>query len=238
MPGVFLVNLPVCFFCYKSIYLLFKEYIKVSAEKPVDINFINASYYNSSGSSFDRIPCSAILTKLLKKYDLKGNVLEIGSGPGNLAVWMEESGCSVTCIEPAEEFAKKSIARGLKVYNVTLQQFEMDGVYDHMIAISSLIHILKKDLPLQIKKIALGLKPGGTFFVTFIEGDSEALEDPTKMGKLRFFARFKEEEIETLLSPYFELLERHKIYQEKMDRNFFLMVYSKKTEGDLQLPLQ
>ncbi len=206
----------------------------MSIEKPVDINHINASYYNSSGSSFDRIPCSAILTKLLKEYEIKGNVLEIGSGPGNLALWMEESGCSVTCVEPAGEFAKKAIARGLKVYNVTLQQFEMDRVYDHVIAISSLIHIFKKDLPLQIKKIASGLKSGGTFFVTFIEGDSEALEDPTNKGKLRFFARFKEEEIAALLSPYFELQESYKIHQEKMDCNFFLMVYFRRNEEDLQ----
>ena len=83
----------------------------------------------------------------------------------------------------------------------------------------------KTELPLQIEKIVHLLKPNGMFFVSFIEGEDEGYEDPTNVGKLRYFAKWKESELDLLLSPYFTLLESHKIYNEKMDKMFLLCVY-------------
>jgi len=91
-----------------------------------------------------------------------------------------------------------------------------------------LIHVPKGELPLQIEKIAKLLKSKGHFFVSFIEGENEGLEDPTKSGKKRHFSRWSEGEIDRLVSPYFELLENHKIYNKVMDRTFLLRVYELK----------
>lgn len=191
----------------------------------MNIDALNSDYYNNSKSAFDRIPCSRLLLPLLLSYKISGKVLEIGSGPGALALWLKEQGCDVTCIEPALEFAKIVASRSLKVFNCTLQEFDENETYDHVVAISSLIHIPKKELPLQIEKIASKLQKGGLFFVTFMKGENEAYEDPTSQGRLRFFAKWKEEELQELLSPYFKLLESHAIDQKNMDRTFFLNVY-------------
>jgi len=191
------------------------------------IDNVNNKFYNESGDSFDKIPFDAILPELLLRYGVGHEVLEIGSGAGALAAWLVQQGCQVTCLEPAQELATKAAEKGVKVYSTTIQDFHTDYQYDSVIAISSLIHVPKADLPLQIQKISHLLKPQGKFFVSFIEGEGEGFEDPTQMGKLRYFAKWTNSELDSILSQYFVLLENHKIYNKKMDRTFILSVASR-----------
>lgn len=185
---------------------------------------MNNAFYNQSRESFDKIPFDQVLPNLLLKYGIGQHVLEIGSGAGALASWLVEQGYQVTCLEPAEELAKNAKKKGLRVFVNTIQEFETDHQYDIIVAMSSLIHVPKSDLPAQIKKISRFLKPHGLFFVSFIDGEDEKLEDPTKEGRLRYFAKWNEKELDALFSS-FVLLENHKIYSKKMDRHFFLRVY-------------
>jgi 2-polyprenyl-3-methyl-5-hydroxy-6-metoxy-1,4-benzoquinol methylase len=190
-----------------------------------DIDKVNSDFYNQSGNSFNAIPFEPVLPQLLQKYHIGHQLLEIGSGPGALAVWLKDLGCQVTCLEPAQKLAEMAVKKGLDVHQLTIQEFETDLQYDCIIAISSLIHVPKKELSTQIQKIAHLLKPQGMFFVSFIEGEDEGLEDPTMSGKLRYFAKWNESDLDHLLSDYFNLLEGHKIYNKKMDRTFLLRVY-------------
>ena len=190
-----------------------------------EIDKVNRDFYDGSGSFFGAIPFDPILPNLLLKYGEGHQILEIGSGPGGLAIWLKDRGYEVTCLEPAEKLAEIAAQKGLNVYPLTIQEFETDLQYDSIIAISSLIHVPKAELPAQIKKIANNLKPQGIFFVSFIEGDDEGFEDPTKKGKLRYFAKWTESDLNHLISPYFDILENHKIYNEMMDRTFLLNVY-------------
>ncbi|MDP1608464.1 MAG: class I SAM-dependent methyltransferase [Chlamydiales bacterium] len=190
-----------------------------------DVDKINSDFYNHSGDSFNSIPFETVLPELFLKYGVGGQLLEIGSGPGALAVWLRDLQYQVTCLEPAKKSAERAIKQGLDVHTLTIQQFETDLQYDCIVAISSLIHVPKEELPLQIKKIAHLLKPRGIFFVSFIEGEDEGFEDPTKLGKLRYFAKWSESDLERLLSPYFDLLESHRIHNKKMNQSFLLRVY-------------
>lgn len=188
---------------------------------------VNNAFYNESGTSFDKIPFESLLPQLLLKYALGKEILEIGSGAGALASWLVEQGYNISCVEPAQELAKQAEEKGLKVYSTTIQQFQTDQQYDNIIAISSLIHVPKVDLPQQIQKIFHLLKPNGVFFVSFIEGENEGFEDPTQIGKLRYFAKWNEKELNDLFTPYFVLVESYKVYNKKMDRTFLLRVYTK-----------
>ncbi len=189
---------------------------------------INCDFYNSSGDSFNAIPFGEILPELLVKYGTGKEYLEIGSGPGALAVWLKDRGLEVTCLEPAEKLASAAALKGLQVYPITIQEFTTTQQYDCIVAISSLIHVPKIELPTQIEKIAKLLKPRGRFFVSFIEGNNEGLEDPTHAGKQRYFSKLSESELDQLLSPHFYQLASHKIYNKVMDRTFFLRVYALK----------
>lgn len=191
----------------------------------MNIEQINNDFYNAPGNSFDKIPFETVLPNLLLKYEVGHDILEIGSAAGALAAWLAEQGHQVTCVEPADELAAKAAAKGLKVLSCSIQNFQGNYPYDSIIAISSLIHVPKAELPSQIEKIAKLLKSNGTFFVSFIEGEGEGLEDPTNLGKQRYFAKWRESELDDLLSPYFILLENHKIVQEQMNRTFLLRAY-------------
>jgi 2-polyprenyl-3-methyl-5-hydroxy-6-metoxy-1,4-benzoquinol methylase len=189
------------------------------------IDAINSEFYDLSGDRFDAIPFENLLPKLLEKY-LKGEtILEIGPGPGTLAAWLKGKGYEVTCVEPSKILADRARQKGLKVQTVTLQNFETKEKFDSVVAISSLIHIPKKELPAQLCKIANLLNPQGLFFVSFLEGEEEGFEDPTKSGKARFFAKWSETAFNALTKPDFHLLESHKISNQKMDRTFILNVY-------------
>jgi 2-polyprenyl-3-methyl-5-hydroxy-6-metoxy-1,4-benzoquinol methylase len=204
-------------------------YFSLEAFTRQDIDTINREYYDASGSYFSPIPFDPILPNLLLKYGKGSQVLEIGSGPGGLAVWLKDRGYQVTCVEPAKKLAEMAAAKGLNVYPITIQEFKTDLQYDFIVAISSLIHVPKTELPAEIEKIANNLKPGGIFFVSLIEGEDEGFEDPTRKGKLRYFAKWTESDLVQLLSPYFDILESQKIYVAVMDRTFFLSVYIRKS---------
>jgi 2-polyprenyl-3-methyl-5-hydroxy-6-metoxy-1,4-benzoquinol methylase len=190
-----------------------------------DIDQINRDFYDDSGSYFSAIPFDPLLPELFLKYGKGKKILEIGSGPGGLALWLTNHGYEVTCIEPSKKLAALAAEKGLNVHPITIQEFKPSLQYDCIVAISSLIHVPKKDLPAQIKKIASALIPQGLFFVSFIEGDEEGFEDPTKIGKPRFFAKWSESDLDHLTKPYFDLLETHKIFNKKMGLMFFLNVY-------------
>lgn len=189
---------------------------------------LNCEFYNTSEESFDKIPFDTLITDLLTKYQIGKHVLEIGSGAGALAAWLTAQGVDVTCVEPAQALAQKAVERGLKVYPTTLQSFIPDRAYNSVIAISSLIHIPKAELPVQLEKIADMLTGTGYCIVSFIEGVGEGLEDPTQIGKMRYFARWNESELNELFSPRFSLLETHQRFVKRMDCTFIISVYQKR----------
>lgn len=193
------------------------------------IDQVNGDFYNTFGDSFDKIPFDEILPDLVHKYAKGKKILEIGSGSGALAVWLTQQGFKMTCVEPAVELAKKAQERGLIVHATTFKQFHSSEHYDDIFALSSLIHIPKIDLPKQIEKLAKLLCPKGILFLSLIEGKEEGFEDPTQKGKIRYFAKWTETELDALLSPTFIFLENHKIYHKKMDRNFLLKICQKRS---------
>lgn len=208
-----------------SRYSSHKVNIAMNNDSKYSINDINNAFYNASENSFNKIPFDSLLPDLWSKYGVGQEILEIGSGTGALASWLSKQGYQVFCIEPAEKLAQQARRKGLKVYTTTIQDFKTNHKYDDIIAISSLIHLRKSHLPPQIQKIHNFLKLHGIFFVSFIEGEDEGFEDPTKIGKLRYFSKWNDAELNIIFSPYFTLLESHKIYNEKMDRTFLLRVY-------------
>src|SRR3984885_9566205 len=135
----------------------------------MDLDYVNQEFYNAYADCFDKIPFEEILTKLVLKYVTKSNcqILEIGSGAGALALWMTSLGHNVTCIEPAEKPVELAREKRLKVYRVKFQDFQIDHKFDYVLAISSLIHIPRIEMPFQMRRIADLLEKEGLAFVSF-----------------------------------------------------------------------
>lgn len=104
------------------------------------------------------------------------------------------------------------------------QNYESDQKFDIIMAISSLIHISRSEMPAQIKRMFDFLEPKGLAFVSFLEGKGEGYEDPTSKGKNRFFSRFSQIELKEMLQPYFSIVEIKAIESSKMKNSFLLMV--------------
>lgn len=195
-------------------------------EKRMNIDLLNNEFYNEYAESFDKIPFEDILTRLILNYlpTTGCNILEIGSGAGALALWMTELGHNITCIEPAEKPAEKARLKGLNVCKTRLQDYYVNKKFDCIVAISSLIHIPRSEMPLQIQKLSQLIKREGIIFLSFIEGDCEGCEDPTRKGKERFFSKFTQDELNAMLSSHFSFLEVHRIDVKKMNQSFLLTV--------------
>jgi 2-polyprenyl-3-methyl-5-hydroxy-6-metoxy-1,4-benzoquinol methylase len=195
----------------------------------VNMDIVNNEFYNAFSYVFDDIPFEDDLLDLFTKNvpKEKSEILEIGSGPGALAFWIEGKGHQVTCLEPAEKPAEKAREKNLKVLQMRFQDYHADQKFDSVVAISSLIHIPRSEMPTQIKRISEFLNPKGVAFFSFIEGQGEGYEDPTGKGKNRFFSKFTENELNELLLPHFSLVEKRKIEVKVMNKFFFLLVLKK-----------
>ncbi|CRX37908.1 class I SAM-dependent methyltransferase [Estrella lausannensis] len=194
----------------------------------MSIDKINAEFYNNNEEAFDKIPFDPLLPEILKRHFLGRRVLEIGSGGGALALWLKENcNCSLVLCEPAEKLALKARSKGLDVHTSSIQNFQSDEKFDSALAISSLIHVPKEELPAVIHKIHGLLEDKGLFVVSFIEGTGDGFEDPTKAGRDRYFALYTEAELAPLFSPHFNELETHRIFNKKMNRHFLLKVFKR-----------
>lgn len=185
----------------------------------------NNDFYNAHWEEFDKIPFGPILLQFLQKYmpAAGSQILEIGSGAGALALWMTGFGHRILCLEPAEMAAEAARRKGLAVLTTRFQDYQSKQKFDFVVAISSLIHIPKEELPWQMAKLKNMLHPEGLAVMTFIEGAGSAYEDPTGKGKTRFFAKYSERELHQAFTSLFHILEIQNIFVKRMQQNFFLL---------------
>lgn len=195
-----------------------------------DPDTANREFYNAHYDVFVPFPFEAFLPSLFSAYVPSGShILEIGSGPGTLAEWLVKQEHTVVCIEPADVHVKLAREKKLNVIQATFQAYEpkSDEKYGCIAALSSLIHIKTSDLPEQIKRISNLLNEGGIAIFSFIEGEGEGFEDPTEKGMTRFFAKISEEQLDKLLLPHFEYLEKAKVLVPVMKQYFWLLALKK-----------
>jgi ubiquinone/menaquinone biosynthesis C-methylase UbiE len=138
----------------------------------------------------------------------KGEVLDIGSGPGRDGLILQKAGLDVTCLDASEAMVKISTERGLHsiVGDFNELPFE-NGSFDGVWAYTSLLHVSKSKVDQPLSEIRRVLKPNGIFGLGLIEGDTELYRESSGVGKPRWFSFYRKEEIEKLLAKYnFEIM--------------------------------
>lgn len=196
----------------------------------LDPDTANREFYNAHYDVFIPFPFEAFLPSLFSTYvPSESRILEIGSGPGTLAEWLVEQKHTVVCIEPGDVHVRLAKEKRLNVIQSTFQAYEpkRGEKYECIAALSSLIHIKTSELPAQIKRISNLLIEGGIAIFSFIEGDGEGFEDPTEKGMTRFFAKISEKQLDKLLLPHFEYLEKAKVLVPVMKQYFWLLALRK-----------
>jgi len=120
------------------------------------------------------------LVKLLKVIKPGSSLLEIGSGPGWDADWLEERGLAVRRTDGAESFVHFQASRGRQAEQLDVINDPLGGPYDGIVALYVLQHVERGALPAVLEKIARALRDGGAFLLSIREGEGDTVEIGSK----------------------------------------------------------
>lgn len=143
----------------------------------------------------DKLPELESITQFTEKLSPGALILDLGCGTGSAAAQMRDQGFTLECFDGSPkmvEAANDTFALAAKIALFS----DLDAVahYDGIWANFSLLHAPKADFPSHLHAIHMALKPGGLFFISLKTGDGEKRD---KLG--RFYAYYREEELEALL---------------------------------------
>lgn len=115
------------------------------------------------------------LTRLIETVPA-ADALEIGSGPGWDADFLEEAGLMVRRTDITQAFIDLQRARGKQVDRLDVINDDLGGPYDAVVALHVLQHVEPSDLSAVLAKVAAALRPDGRFLVSIPLGEGAGWE--------------------------------------------------------------
>lgn len=106
-----------------------------------------------------------------------GDVLEIGSGPGWDADFLEKAGLEVRRSDVTQGFIDFQRGRGRKIDRLDAINDDLGGPYDAVVCLHVLQHMDARELGIVPAKVAGALRPGGHFLVSIPVGEGEGWEE-------------------------------------------------------------
>lgn len=119
----------------------------------------------------------------------KARVLEIGAGTGRDAVWLQENGMIVTCIDLSPRMVEVCRRKDLDARVMDFLQPDLETEsFDAVFALNSLVHVGSRELPQALATLAGLMKPGGLFYLGQYGGsDFEGILEKDNYRPKRFF---------------------------------------------------
>ena len=139
------------------------------------------------------------LVELLKLAPPGSRLLEIGSGPGWDADWLEERGLAVRRTDGADSFVQFQAGRGRRAERLDVIRDPLGGPYDGVVALHVLQHVEREALPSVLAGIAAAIRDGGVFLLALREGQGETAEIGSK-GNEYYVALWPRSEIVAILA--------------------------------------
>jgi hypothetical protein len=138
-----------------------------------------------------------------------GRLLELGSGPGRDADYLQARGVRVTRSDATGAFVGALRGRGLQALRLDVRTDELGGPWDSVLANAVLLHLTTTQFASVLERARAAIPAGGTLAFTLKEGDGEAWAGREPQ---RWFRYWREEPLRAALrdagwTP--ELLERH-----------------------------
>lgn len=118
---------------------------------------------------------STALARLVEAIP-SGHVLEIGSGPGWDADFLEEAGLTVRRTDITQAFIDLQRVRGKDVDRLDAITDDFGGTYDAVVVIAVLQHVPPDDVRAVLAKVASALRPGGRLLVAVRLGEGDGWE--------------------------------------------------------------
>ena len=141
---------------------------------------------------------SPALQQLRAALPVGAGILEIGSGPGWDADWLETHGFAVERTDATPAFIALQRDRGRQATRLDVVHDDLGGPHDAIVALYVLQHVERSRLADVFGRMARAVVDGGHLLFSLMEGDSDFV-DVGKDGSRYHITRWRQAEIEPLL---------------------------------------
>ena len=169
------------------------------------------------------------LQNFLEALPPAGRVLEIGSGPGWDADWLEDHGVDLRRTDAATAFVAIQKARGASAGLLDVVTDDLGGPYAGVIALYVFQHVDRWRLPDVLAKISQAIIEGGVFLFSLREGRSDLIEHGTSSGTY-YVAEWEKPDLDVILGDL-GFRERWSTSGEEADGRWLTILTSKEA-GD------
>jgi SAM-dependent methyltransferase len=135
------------------------------------------------------------------------SLLEIGAGNGRDALFFQQHGIDVTCVDLSPAMVASCQEKGLRAYVRDFLALDFPPAsFDAVYALNCLLHVPNRDLAAVLASIQSVLKPGGLFFLGVYAGHGfEGVWDQDTYEPKRFFSFRTDETLRAAVAGYFEI---------------------------------
>lgn len=142
---------------------------------------------------------AGLLDAVVARLRPGSHVLEVGTGPGREAAYLEERGLHVDRTDATAAFVERLRANGHDARLLDVRDGNLGGPYDAVLANAVLLHLDRAQARLAVEACRQAVRPGGLFALTLKDGDGESWSD-AKLGAPRWFVYWREEALRAQLS--------------------------------------
>ena len=128
-----------------------------------------------------------------------GRVLEVGSGPGMDAAYLEARGLDVSRTDATPAFVEMMRAAGHKARLLDIRTADLGGPWDAVLAQAVLLHLARAQFADALQRIRQAVMDGGVLAFTVKEGDGDAWSE-AKLDLPRHFTYWRERSLHDVLA--------------------------------------
>ena len=140
----------------------------------------------------------ALLDAVVARLPAGSRVLEIGTGPGREATYLEEHGLLVERTDATGAFVRRLQEQGHEARLLDVRDGDLGGPHDAVLANAVLLHLSRSDAARALASCLEATRPGGLLALTLKKGRGERWSD-AKLGEPRWFVYWDEAGLRTLL---------------------------------------
>lgn len=134
------------------------------------------------------------LDRVAARVGAGARVLELGSGPGRDARYLESHGVRVQRSDATEAFVEMLRAEGFDAVRLDVRTGELGGPWDAVFANAVLLHLDREAVAVALVAIREAVVPGGVLACTLKDGDGETWTD-ARLGGPRWFVFWRREQL-------------------------------------------
>lgn len=157
-----------------------------------------AEVYTAASSRDVDPEVMTLLVAVLARLPSGSRVLEVGSGPGLEADYLEQQGLIVDRTDAAAAFVRRLQARGHNARLLDVRSGDLGGPYDAVLANAVFLHLDRAEAARAFAACRAATRSGGLLALTLKQGDGESWSS-AKVGEARWFVYWRDEALKDVL---------------------------------------